>query len=156
PPPQPYATPMESLRHAVKALHRAGIEVILDVVYNHTAESDVFGPTLNFRGIGNLTYYQHSAHDRREPLNPTGTGNALDLGHPRVLQMVMDSLRWWVEAAHVDGFRFDLAATLTRVDGDVTSTAPFLQAVAQDPVLAPCKLIAEPWDIGPGGWRVGS
>ncbi|WP_052120957.1 glycogen debranching protein GlgX [Inquilinus limosus] len=147
--------PLEALRNAVKALHRAGIEVILDVVYNHTAESDVFGPTLNFRGIDNLSYYQHAAHDRREPFNPTGTGNALDLGHPRVLQMVMDSLRWWVEAAHVDGFRFDLATTLARVDGEFSAAAPFLQAVAQDPVLAPCKLIAEPWDIGPGGWRVG-
>ncbi|WP_343713333.1 glycogen debranching protein GlgX [Inquilinus sp.] len=147
--------PLEALRNAVKALHRAGIEVILDVVYNHTAESDVFGPTLNFRGIDNLSYYQHAAHDRREPFNPTGTGNALDLGHPRVLQMVMDSLRWWVEAAHVDGFRFDLATTLARVDCEFSAGAPFLQAVAQDPVLAPCKLIAEPWDIGPGGWRVG-
>ena len=147
--------PLEALRNAVKALHRAGIEVILDVVYNHTAESDVFGPTLNFRGIDNLSYYQHTAHDRREPFNPTGTGNALDLGHPRVLQMVMDSLRWWVEAAHVDGFRFDLATTLARVECDFTPAAPFLQAVAQDPVLAQAKLIAEPWDIGPGGWRVG-
>jgi isoamylase len=147
--------PLEALRNAVKALHRAGIEVILDVVYNHTAESDVFGPTLNFRGIDNLSYYQHAAHDRREPFNPTGTGNALDLGHPRVLQMVMDSLRWWVEAAHVDGFRFDLATTLARVDCEFTAAAPFLQAVGQDPVLAQAKLIAEPWDIGPGGWRVG-
>ncbi|MFE0754702.1 glycogen debranching protein GlgX [Inquilinus sp. NPDC058860] len=147
--------PLEALRNAVKALHRAGIEVILDVVYNHTAESDVFGPTLNFRGIDNLSYYQHAAHDRREPFNPTGTGNALDLGHPRVLQMVMDSLRWWVEAAHVDGFRFDLATTLARVECEFTPAAPFLQAVAQDPVLAHAKLIAEPWDIGPGGWRVG-
>ncbi|MGO4723301.1 MULTISPECIES: glycogen debranching protein GlgX [unclassified Inquilinus] len=147
--------PLDALRNAVKALHRAGIEVILDVVYNHTVESDVFGPTLNFRGIDNLSYYQHAPHDRREPFNPTGTGNALDLGHPRVLQLVMDSLRWWVEAAHVDGFRFDLATTLARVGGDFTSAAPFLQAAAQDPVLAPCKLIAEPWDIGPGGYRVG-
>jgi isoamylase len=147
--------PLEALRNAVKALHRAGIEVILDVVYNHTAESDVFGPTLNFRGIDNLSYYQHVPHDRREPFNPTGTGNALDLGHPRVLQMVMDSLRWWVEAAHVDGFRFDLATTLARVDCEFAPAAPFLQAVAQDPVLAQAKLIAEPWDIGPGGWRVG-
>ncbi|MGK9166422.1 glycogen debranching protein GlgX [Inquilinus limosus] len=147
--------PLDALRQAVKALHRAGIEVILDVVYNHTAESDVFGPTLNFRGIDNLSYYQHAPQDRREPFNPTGTGNALDLAHPRVLQMVMDSLRWWVEAAHVDGFRFDLATTLARVDGEFTPAAPFLQAVAQDPVLAPCKLIAEPWDIGPGGHRTG-
>ena len=147
--------PLDALRRAVRALHRAGIEVILDVVYNHTAESDVFGPTLNFRGIDNLSYYQHAAQDRRHPSNPTGTGNALDLGHPRVLQMVMDSLRWWVEAAHVDGFRFDLAATLARVGGDFSPAAPFLQAVAQDPVLAQVKLIAEPWDIGPGGWRVG-
>ncbi|MGK9234268.1 glycogen debranching protein GlgX [Inquilinus limosus] len=146
---------LDALRQAVKVLHRAGIEVILDVVYNHTAESDVFGPTLNFRGIDNLSYYQHAPHDRREPFNPTGTGNALDLAHPRVLQMVMDSLRWWVEAAHVDGFRFDLATTLARVDGEFTPAAPFLQAVAQDPVLAPCKLIAEPWDIGPGGHRTG-
>ncbi|MGF6229057.1 isoamylase [Inquilinus ginsengisoli] len=147
--------PLEALRNAVKALHRAGIEVILDVVYNHTAESDVFGPTLNFRGIDNLSYYQHAPHDRREPFNPTGTGNALDLGHPRVLQMVMDSLRWWVEATHVDGFRFDLATTLARVECDFNPAAPFLQAVAQDPVLAHAKLIAEPWDIGPGAWRVG-
>ena len=147
--------PLDALRQAVKALHRAGIEVILDVVYNHTVESDVFGPTLTFRGIDNLSYYQHAPGDRREPFNPTGTGNALDLGHPRVLQMVMDSLRWWVEAAHVDGFRFDLGTTLARVGGEFTPAAPFLQAVAQDPVLAPCKLVAEPWDIGPGGWRVG-
>jgi isoamylase len=131
----------------VKALHRAGLEVILDVVYNHTAESDHRGPMLAFRGLDNASYYRLE-EDRRLYSDYTGTGNSLNLMHPSVLRMVTDSLRYWVAECHVDGFRFDLASTLTR-------DSAFLAAVHQDPVLAGVKLIAEPWDIGPGGYRVG-
>ncbi len=145
----------DGLRAAVHALHDAGIEVILDVVYNHTAEGSEMGPTLSLRGIDNATYYRLSPHDRRHCYDTTGTGNSLDLSHPRVLQMVMDSLRHWVTSYHVDGFRFDLASTLIRDPFDVSDRAGFLQAVRQDPVLGRVKLIAEPWDVGDGGYRLG-
>jgi glycogen operon protein len=129
--------------------------VILDVVYNHTAESDELGPTLSFRGLDNASYYWLEASDRRRPVNDTGTGNTLNLSHPRVLQMVMDSLRYWVSAYHVDGFRFDLAATLGREQHGFDPGAGFFDALRQDPVLARVKLIAEPWDLGPDGYQVG-
>ena len=141
----------------VKTLHAAGIEVILDVVYNHTAEGDHTGPTLSFRGIDNAIYYRlDPAHPRRY-LNFTGTGNSLNTAHRVVLGLVMDSLRYWVEEMHVDGFRFDLAATLARnAHGAFDRNVPFLAAVRQDPVLSQVKLIAEPWDLGEGGYQVGN
>ena len=143
------------LKGAVRALHDAGIEVILDVVYNHTAEGSHLGPTLSFRGIDNASYYKLPPENPRYSWDSTGTGNTLDLHHPRVLQMVLDSLRHWVEAYHVDGFRFDLAPSLCREPFDVSARAGFLQAVGQDPVLSRVKLIAEPWDLGHGGYMVG-
>ncbi|HEY7382284.1 MAG TPA: glycogen debranching protein GlgX [Beijerinckiaceae bacterium] len=143
------------LKSAVRALHDAGIEVVLDVVYNHTAEGNHLGPTLSFRGIDNAVYYKLSPENARHNWDCTGTGNTLDLDHPRVLQMVMDSLRYWVEAYHIDGFRFDLASTLARNPFDFSQRAPFLQACLQDPVLGRVKLIAEPWDVGSGGYQVG-
>ena len=144
------------LRVAIRRLHAAGIEVILDVVYNHTAESDAEGPTLSFRGLDNASYYWLEADDPRRPVNDTGTGNTLNLSHPRVLQMVLDSLRYWVTSYHVDGFRFDLAATLGREGHGFDPGAGLLDAMRQDPVLARVKLIAEPWDIGPGGYNLGA
>lgn len=147
---------VDEVRGMVDRLHEAGIEVVLDVVYNHSCEGNELGPTLSFRGIDNASYYRLEAHDRRRYVNHSGCGNSFDLSHPRVLQMVMDSLRYWVEAMHVDGFRFDLATLLARDgSGDFDPGAGFLDAVRQDPVLARAKLIAEPWDIGPGGYRVG-
>lgn len=143
----------EEFKAAVKRLHAAGIEVILDVVYNHSAEGDAFGPTLSFRGLDNASYYR-LADDPRHYINDCGTGNALDLNHPAVLRMVMDSLRYWVEEFHVDGFRFDLGAALTR--GPHGFDSAFLDTIRQDPVLARVKLIAEPWDVGPGGYRLGT
>ena len=143
------------LRAAIAALHSAGIEVILDVVYNHTCEGDHTGPTLSFRGVDNRSYYKLVPHDPRHLWDCTGCGNTLDLSHPRVLQMVLDSLRHWVEAYHVDGFRFDLAPALARDPFDVSDRSGFLQAIQQDPVLSRVKLIAEAWDLGPGGYRVG-
>jgi glycogen operon protein len=143
------------LRAAIRSLHEAGIEVILDVVYNHTAEGNHLGPTLSFRGIDNAVYYKHPPDDPRGDWDATGTGNTLNLAHPRVLQLVMDSLRHWVEAYHVDGFRFDLAPALARQPYDFTPDSGFLLAVAQDPVLRRVKMIAEPWDVGPDGWRTG-
>ena len=157
--PEPrYATgdPLEAFRSTVARLHDAGIEVILDVVYNHTAEGNHMGPTLSFRGIDNRSYYWLTPDNPRYYENFTGTGNALNLTHPRVLQMVMDSLRYWVQACHVDGFRFDLATTLGRQADGFNSNAPFFAAVRQDPVLANVKLIAEPWDLGLGGYQVGN
>jgi isoamylase len=148
-------TPNE-MRVAVRRLHAAGIEVILDVVYNHTAESDETGPTLSFRGLDNASYYRLEADDRRRTVNDTGTGNTVNLSHPRVLQMVMDSLRYWVTSFHVDGFRFDLTATLGRESHGFDPGAGFFDALRQDPVLAGVKLIAEPWDIGPGGYQLGN
>jgi isoamylase len=142
-------------RSTVARLHDAGIEVILDVVYNHTAEGNHLGPTLSFRGIDNTSYYRLLPDKPRFYDNVTGCGNALNLEHPRVLQLVMDSLRYWVEAYHVDGFRFDLATTLGRGKNGFDANAPFFGAVRQDPVLAGVKLIAEPWDIGMGGYQVG-
>jgi len=152
---QPGSTPVSEFRDMVKALHARGIEVVLDVVYNHTAETDEFGPTLSFRGIDNALYYHLRADDRALYENWTGCGNCLNLAEPRVLQLVMDSLRYWVEEMHVDGFRFDLAPELARDARGFSSAAAFLAALRQDPVLAQVKLIAEPWDIGPGGYRLG-
>jgi len=141
-------------RTMVRRFHEAGIEVILDVVYNHTAEGDHLGPTLSFRGIDNASYYR-LAGDNHYYENDTGCGNTLKLEHPRVLQMVMDSLRFWTEEMHVDGFRFDLATTLGRTAHGFDGNAPFLEAIGQDPVLSRVKLIAEPWDLGHGGYRLG-
>ncbi len=145
---------INAFRSTVAALHDAGIEVILDVVYNHTAEGNHLGPTMCYRGIDNASYYWLQPDAARYYDDFTGTGNSLKLAHPRVLQMVMDSLRHWVEAYHVDGFRFDLASTLGRGPA-FNRNAPFFAAVRQDPVLANVKLIAEPWDIGSGGYQVG-
>ncbi|HEU5035090.1 MAG TPA: glycogen debranching protein GlgX [Mycobacteriales bacterium] len=139
----------------VRALHAAGIEVILDVVYNHTAEGDECGPTLAFRGIDNPTYYRLRDEDPRYYLDYTGTGNTLNARQPHVLQLIMDSLRYWVTEMHVDGFRFDLAAALARSFHDVDKLSAFFDVIQQDPVLSQVKLIAEPWDLGPGGYQVG-
>ncbi len=139
----------------VKTLHRAGIEVILDVVYNHTAEGNHLGPTLCFRGIDNLTYYRVTADNPRYYMDYTGCGNTLNTDHPQVLKLIMDSLRYWVTEMHVDGFRFDLAAALAREEHDVDMRGGFLDIIHQDPVLSRVKLIAEPWDIGEGGYQVG-
>ena len=140
----------------VKHLHEAGIEVVLDVVYNHTAEGNHLGPTLSFKGIDNASYYR-LADDPRYYQDFTGTGNTLDLRHPRVLQMVTDSLRYWVEEMHVDGFRFDLAPALAREDGGTyRRDAAFFKAIQQDPVLSRVKMIAEPWDVGPDGYQLGN
>jgi isoamylase len=144
------------MRVAVRRLHAAGIEVILDVVYNHTAEGNETGPTLSFRGLDNASYYWLEASDRRRTVNDTGTGNTVNLSHPRVLQMVMDSLRYWVTSFHVDGFRFDLCASLGRESYGFDPGAGLFDAIRQDPVLAGVKLIAEPWDIGPGGYQLGN
>jgi isoamylase len=140
----------------VKALHSAGIEVILDVVYNHTAEGNQMGPTLSFRGIDNAAYYRLVPDDPRHYMDFTGTGNTLNLQHPRVLQLIMDSLRYWVLEMHVDGFRFDLASALARELFDVDRLGSFFDTIGQDPVLSQVKLIAEPWDIGSGGYQVGN
>ncbi|HEV2374173.1 MAG TPA: glycogen debranching protein GlgX [Streptosporangiaceae bacterium] len=139
----------------VKALHEAGIEVILDVVYNHTAEGNHLGPTLSFRGIDNAAYYR-LADDRQYYADTTGTGNTLNVGQPNVLQMILDSLRYWVLEMHVDGFRFDLAAALARQFQEVNRLSAFFDLVQQDPVVSQVKLIAEPWDVGEGGYQVGN
>jgi isoamylase len=139
----------------VRDLHAAGIEVILDVVYNHTAEGDEHGPTLSFRGIDNLAYYRLS-DDRSRYIDFTGCGNSLNVGHPRVLQLIMDSLRYWVLEMHVDGFRFDLASALARELWEVDRLGAFFDIIHQDPVLSNVKLIAEPWDLGPNGYQVGN
>jgi isoamylase len=144
------------LKTMVQTLHSAGIEVILDVVYNHTGEGDRLGPTLSFRGIDNRVYYRLERDNPREYVNITGTGNALNVPHPAVLQLVLDSLRYWVTEMHVDGFRFDLATALARGVHAFDPQAPFLSAVRQDPVLSRVKLIAEPWDLGEGGYQVGA
>jgi isoamylase len=140
----------------VKALHRAGIEVILDVVYNHTAEGGRGGPTLAFRGIDNASYYRLAEDDRSQYVDYTGTGNTLNVVHPSVLRLIMDSLRYWAIEMHVDGFRFDLAATLARELHDVDRLSSFFDVIHQDPVLSQVKLIAEPWDLGDGGYQVGN
>ena len=140
----------------VRDLHSAGLEVILDVVYNHTAEGNHLGPTLAFRGIDNSEYYRLNADDPRTYLDYTGTGNSLNVRQPRTLQLIMDSLRYWVTEMHVDGFRFDLASVLAREFYDVDKLSTFFEVVAQDPVVSQVKLIAEPWDVGPGGYQVGN
>jgi isoamylase len=140
----------------VRNLHRAGIEVILDVVYNHTAEGNHLGPTLSMRGVDNRSYYRLSPQDSRYYMDFTGCGNTLNMQHPRVLQLIMDSLRYWVLEMHVDGFRFDLASTLARELYDVDKLGAFFDIIHQDPVLSQVKLIAEPWDVGPGGYQVGN
>jgi isoamylase len=140
----------------VRSFHEAGIEVILDVVYNHTAEGNHLGPTLNFRGIDNAAYYRLDDGDLRHYKDFTGTGNSLNARHPHTLQLIMDSLRYWVMEMHVDGFRFDLASTLAREFYDVDRLSAFFDLVQQDPVVSQVKLIAEPWDIGEGGYQVGN
>ncbi len=142
-------------KRMVRALHAAGLEVILDVVYNHTAEGNQMGPTLSLRGIDNATYYRLSPADRRYYVDFTGCGNTLDVTQPHVLQLIMDSLRYWVLEMHVDGFRFDLASALAREFHDVDRLSAFLDIIHQDPVLSQVKLIAEPWDLGAGGYQVG-
>ena len=146
---------VQEFKTMVRALHEAGIEVILDVVYNHTAEGNHLGPTLSFRGIDNAGYYRLVDNDRRYYMDTTGTGNSLLMRHPHVLQMIMDSLRYWVLDMHVDGFRFDLAATLARQFYEVDRLSAFFDLVRQDPVVSQVKLIAEPWDVGDGGYQAG-
>lgn len=148
-------SPRDEFRAMVKRLHAAGIEVILDVVYNHTAESDEHGPTIAWRGIDNASCYRLPPHACGHYENPTGTGNALDLRHPRMVQFVLDSLRFWAGEMHVDGFRFDLAPVLGRGHHGFDRHAAFFTALAQDPLLSRLKMIAEPWDIGPGGYQLG-
>jgi len=140
----------------VRALHEAGIEVILDVVYNHTAEGNHMGPILSFKGIDNSAYYRLVPDDLAHYYDTTGTGNSLNMAHPHALQLIMDSLRYWVTEMHVDGFRFDLAATLARQFHDVDRLSAFFDLVQQDPVISQVKLIAEPWDVGEGGYQVGN
>jgi glycogen operon protein len=140
----------------VKALHRAGIEVILDVVYNHTAEGNHLGPMLSFKGVDNRSYYRLSPEDPRYYMDFTGTGNSLNVVHPSVLRLIMDSLRYWAVECHVDGFRFDLASALARELYDVDRLSAFFDVIHQDPILSQVKLIAEPWDVGPGGYQVGN
>jgi isoamylase len=146
---------VREFKQMVKALHYAGIEVILDVVYNHTAEGNQLGPTLSFRGIDNASYYRLSPDDPRYYFDSTGTGNSLNMRHPRVVQLIMDSLRYWVLEMHVDGFRFDLASTLARELFEVDKLSTFFEVIQQDPVISQVKLIAEPWDLGQGGYQVG-
>jgi isoamylase len=140
----------------VKALHRAGIEVILDVVYNHTAEGNHLGPMLSFKGVDNRSYYRLVPDNTRHYMDYTGTGNTFNAQHPSVLRLIMDSLRYWVTELHVDGFRFDLASALARELYDVDRLSAFFDVIHQDPVLSQVKLIAEPWDVGPGGYQVGN
>jgi len=140
----------------VRALHQAGLEVILDVVYNHTAEGNQLGPMLSFRGIDNEAYYRLLPHDKRYYMDYTGTGNTLNVRHPHTLQLIMDSLRYWVSDMHVDGFRFDLAAALARGFHEVDRLSAFFDLIQQDPVVSQVKLIAEPWDVGEGGYQVGN
>jgi glycogen operon protein len=147
---------VQEFKTMVRSLHSAGIEVILDVVYNHTAEGNQMGPTLSWRGIDNASYYRLSPEDPRYYMDFTGCGNSLNMTHPRVLQLIMDSLRYWVQEMHVDGFRFDLASTLARELFEVDKLGAFFDIIHQDPVLSQVKLIAEPWDVGPGGYQVGN
>ncbi len=148
--------PVSEFKTLVKTLHQAGIEIILDVVYNHTAEGNQWGPTLSFRGIDNMTYYRLTPDNPRYYMDHTGCGNTLNMTHPRVLQMIMDSLRYWILEMHVDGFRFDLASTLARELHEVDRLSAFFDIICQDPVLSQVKLIAEPWDLGEGGYQVGN
>ncbi|CAN5311458.1 glycogen debranching protein GlgX [soil metagenome] len=147
---------VQEFKGMVRALHSAGIEVILDVVYNHTAEGNHMGPTLSFKGIDNQAYYRLVEDDEQFYMDYTGTGNSLNVRHPHSLQLIMDSLRYWVTEMHVDGFRFDLASTLAREFYDVDKLSTFFELVQQDPVVSQVKLIAEPWDVGPGGYQVGN
>src|SRR5699024_1627897 len=137
----------------VRAFHDAGIEVILDVVYNHTAEGNHMGPTICFRGIDNSAYYRLVEGDEYHYMDYTGTGNSLNVRHPHTLQLIMDSLRYWVSEMHVDGFRFDLASTLAREFHDVDRLAAFFDLVQQDPIVSQVTLIAEPWDVGEAGYQ---
>ena len=147
---------VQEFKGMVADLHAAGLEVILDVVYNHTGEGDEIGPTLSFRGLDNLSYYRLDPKDRRRHIDVTGTGNSLNVEHPHVLQMIMDSLRYWITEMHVDGFRFDLAAALARESRAVDMRSAFFDIIQQDPVIGQAKLIAEPWDLGDGGYQVGN
>ena len=147
---------VQEFKQMVKSLHDAGIEVILDVVYNHTAEGNHMGPVLSFKGLDNASYYRLVDDDPRFYFDTTGTGNSLNMRHPHVLQLIMDSLRYWVVDMHVDGFRFDLAATLARQFHDVDRLSAFFDLIQQDPVVSQVKLIAEPWDLGHGGYQVGN
>lgn len=159
PDPRYASEPEQSLREfkeMVARFHDAGLEVLMDVVYNHTAEGNELGPTLSFKGIDNASYYRLMPNDKRYYVNDTGTGNTLNLSHPAVIQMVTDSLRYWVNELHVDGFRFDLGTILAREPEGFDNQSGFLKACNQDPVLRTVKLIAEPWDVGPGGYQVGS
>jgi len=152
-------SPLDTVREfkeMVKALHAAGIEVILDVVYNHTAEGNQLGPTLSFRGIDNWAYYRLVGDNPRHYIDYTGCGNTLDMTTPKVLQLIMDSLRYWVIEMHVDGFRFDLAAALAREFHEVDRLGAFFDIIHQDPTISQVKLIAEPWDLGEGGYQVGN
>jgi isoamylase len=147
---------VQEFKAMVRSLHRAGIEVILDVVYNHTAEGNHLGPTLSFKGLDNEAYYRLVEGDQQYYMDYTGTGNTLNVRHPHSLQLIMDSLRYWVTEMHVDGFRFDLASALAREFYEVDRLASFFDLVQQDPVVSQVKLIAEPWDVGPGGYQVGN
>lgn len=153
--PTPQAT-VNEFKRMVRTLHRNGFEVILDVVYNHTCEGNHLGPTLSMKGLDNAAYYRLVHHDARHYMDFTGCGNTLNVQSPRVLQLIMDSLRYWVQEMHVDGFRFDLAAALAREAHDVDRYGAFLDIIHQDPILSQVKLIAEPWDVGPGGYQVGN
>ncbi len=153
----PGGDPSREFKEMIRRLHSAGIEVVLDVVYNHTCEGDELGPTVSLRGIDNRVYYRLEAEDRRQYVDYSGCGNTLDLTHPQVLKLVTDSLRYWVTEMHVDGFRFDLAPALMRgAGGDVDRLGVFFSVVHQDPVLSRIKLIAEPWDLGHGGYQSGN
>ncbi|MDH5290789.1 MAG: glycogen debranching protein GlgX, partial [Acidimicrobiia bacterium] len=147
---------VQEFRQLVKALHEVGIEVILDVVYNHTAEGNHLGPVLAMKGIDNIAYYRVKAEDRQFYMDYTGTGNTMNMRHPHVLQLIMDSLRYWVTEMHVDGFRFDLASALARELHAVDRLSAFFDLIHQDPVVSQVKLIAEPWDVGEGGYQVGN
>ncbi|NLW86095.1 MAG: glycogen debranching protein GlgX [Planctomycetes bacterium] len=147
---------VQEFKQMVLRMHEAGIEVILDVVYNHTAEGNHYGPVLSMKGLDNFSYYRLNADDMRYYMDYTGTGNTLNMRHPHVLQLVMDSLRYWVTEMHVDGFRFDLAATLARTLHDVDKLSTFFDIIQQDPIISQVKLIAEPWDVGMGGYQVGN
>ena len=146
---------LSEFRHLVERLHEAGIEVILDVVYNHTAEGNHLGPTLCFRGIDNATYYRLDSEDLRYYVNDSGCGNTLNMAHPQVRTMVLDSLRYWAGDMGVDGFRIDLASALCREPHGFDTWGGFMDALRQDPLLTGTKLIAEPWDLGPLGYRLG-
>jgi isoamylase len=147
---------LREFKEMVARFHDAGLEVILDVVYNHTAEGNELGPTLSFKGLDNASYYRLMPEQKRYYINDTGTGNTVNLSHPRVIQMVADSLRYWVQEMHVDGFRFDLGTILAREPNGFDNRGGFLKACSQDPLLRTVKLIAEPWDCGPGGYQVGA